>query len=81
MVSSNSLFVLVSGRFVRVKAVRCVVGVFVLFLIVRFSGVWGVPPPMWDESLCVIYCCALRITIVVLVVEVRTGLHREVIGS
>jgi len=80
MVSANSLFVLVSRRFVRVSAVKCVVGVFVLFLVVRFSVVWGVPPPRWVGCLCVMYC-VLRITIVVLVVGVGIGLHREVIGS
>ena len=39
IVPANSLFVLVSMRFVRVSVVRCVVEVFVMFLILRLSGV------------------------------------------
>jgi len=45
MMSANYMFVLVSRSFVMVSAVWCVVGVFIVFLVLCFIEVLGVPPP------------------------------------
>ena len=53
MMSANSMLVLVSRSFVRVSAVWCVVGVFIMFLVLCFSEVLGVPSPTCFGCLCV----------------------------
>ena len=47
MMSANLMYVLVSRRSVRVSVVWCVVKVFILFLVLRFSEMFGLPPPVW----------------------------------
>ena len=51
--SANSMYVLVSRSFVKVSAVWCAVGVFILFLVLCFSEVLGMPPPTCFGCLCV----------------------------
>ena len=69
--SANSMSVLVSRRFVRVSVVWCVVEVFVMFLALRFSEVFGVPPSrvfgcVYVFMLLLVLCSEARIREVIL---------------